>query len=455
MGMINDQIKLLIDKQLNTYKDSARIQQDKNNENDFKKSYRYREVLELIQNCIDEFDDSSSNNDILINLQGNVFEIYNTGTPFLTEGIRSLMIANVSPKKDKKYYRDSGYIGNKGLGFRSVLNWANNIKILSNNGLSIEFNQHNSNQFYESNNLFGDFAVFSYPKDMSMEVEDIKKELGHYSTRISLILFEDKFDDVSNQLNSIDHNTLLFLPKINTLKIRINDQWKTFTKITEKNIGLDYEDVIIEYKDSFEIIKTESYRVFETMEQSIRGETINIKVSYHPEIDVSNNPLYSYFKLGINLPIKWKINANFELSEEREKIKKTELNRKILERMIIFLFECAEKEAALISPTDFTILSSLIPDLLIFNEDNLSIIVPKSQIGTDESFYFTNYYKREILKYKLLPLLNETYTSYIDEPTSFQSSLIKILSFVDNIKQKTIKEPIPVIIKAFIKSTLI
>jgi hypothetical protein len=52
-------------------------------------------------------------------------------------------------------------------------------------------------------------------------------------------------------------------------------------------------------------------------------------------------------------------------------------------------------------------------------------------------------------------LLNETYTSYIDEPTSFQSSLIKILSFDDNIKQKTIKEPIPEIIQAFIKTTLI
>jgi len=455
MQIINDQIKELIDRQLNTYKDSARIQQDKNNEDDFKKSYRYREVLELIQNCIDEFDDNGDNNNILINLHGNIFEIYNTGNPFLTEGIRSLMIANVSPKKQKKYYKDTGYIGNKGLGFRSVLNWASDIKIMSANGLSIEFNQNNSNNFYENRNLQGDFAVFSYPKSTGMEIEEIKKELDCYSTKITLTLFDDKIEDVINQLNSIDYNTLLFLPKINALKITVNDSWKTFTKITEKKVDLDYEDVIIEFSDSSGFIKSESYRVYETIEQTPSGETINIKVSYHSNIDTSNNPLYSYFKLGIKLPIKWKINANFELTEEREKLKKTELNRKILERMIDFLFECAEKEATLISPADFTVLLSLIPEAQTFNEDNLSIVIPKSPAGVDNSFYFTEYYKREILNFKFLPLLNSEYSRYVDEPTSFNTSLIEKLIFDEKSKADIIKEPIPELISNFIKTKLI
>lgn len=454
MGTINNHINELINNQLNTYKDRHRIKQDKNNENDFKKSYRYREVLELIQNCIDEFDEKNSNNDILIKLKDNTFEISNTGNPFLIEGIRSLMIANVSPKKEKEFYKDTGYIGNKGLGFRSVLNWANDIKIFSQNELSIQFNQENSNQYYKTQGLVGDFAVFSYPKEIEL-TDQIRKKIDNYTTLISLSLQEDKVEDVRNQLDSIDYNTLLFLPKINTLKIIINDDWKTYTKITEKKDDFGYEDVIIQFNDSFGSEKTEEYRVYETIEQSHGGETINIKVSYHPDIDTDNNPLYSYFKLGINLPIKWKINANFELSEEREKVKKTDLNRKILERLIEFLFECAEKEANLIIPSDFAILTSLIPKSLIFNEDNLSIVVPKSYQGVDNSFYFTNYYKNKILQYKLLPLLNGEYTSYVSRPISFNTDLIEKLNFEDDLRVKIISKSIPSLISTFIPSSLI
>ena len=48
--------------------------------------------------------------------------IKNTGIGFSKEGVESLLTSNLSPK-------DNNYIGNKGLGFRSILNWAKKIHI--------------------------------------------------------------------------------------------------------------------------------------------------------------------------------------------------------------------------------------------------------------------------------------------------------------------------------------
>ncbi len=454
MTQIIEAIDTLISNQLNTYKDSARIEQDKNNEEDFKKSYRYREVLELIQNCIDEFSTDSDNNNILIKINDNIFEIYNSGTPFLVEGIRSLMIANVSPKKKKAFYKDTGYIGNKGLGFRSVLNWSTNIKILSNNGLAVQFNHNDSNQFYRSNNLYGDFSVFSYPKILDIDKNELDYQLNSYTTKITLTLLPDKVSDVENQLGSIDSNTLLFLPKINTLKIESKDGWKQYTKVSEKeNI---YEHILIEFRDSFNNTNHEEHRIYELNEKTINNETINIKVSYQKEVDTKNNPLYSFFKLGVNLPIKWKINANLELSEDREKIKKTELNRVILEKMIGFLFKCAENETQQTQTSNFALLESLIPtDGDAFNEDNLSIIIPKALNAKDDSFYFSKFYKENIIQYNLLPLLSNKYCKYIDKPSYFKTDLIKKMG-LDEFMQKTIiKEPIPPSITHFLPTSSI
>ena len=52
--------------------------------------------------------------------------VYNKGdNPFGTDGIKSLIIANLSNKTKIEY------IGNKGLGFRSILNGSDKITIMS------------------------------------------------------------------------------------------------------------------------------------------------------------------------------------------------------------------------------------------------------------------------------------------------------------------------------------
>ena len=82
--------------------------------------YNGRQLLELIQNAVDA---GAKTVTICLKTKENLLEISDSGSSFSVEGIRSLMYPGRSPK------RSGSFIGNKGLGFRSLLNWADCITI--------------------------------------------------------------------------------------------------------------------------------------------------------------------------------------------------------------------------------------------------------------------------------------------------------------------------------------
>lgn len=96
-----------------------------NNEVATVRDYEGRELLELLQNVDDAGADS-----VKIVLHGNMLTIANNGDrPFSINGYASIMRPFQSPKDgDDSKMR---YIGCKGLGFRSVLNWTSTLSIKS------------------------------------------------------------------------------------------------------------------------------------------------------------------------------------------------------------------------------------------------------------------------------------------------------------------------------------
>ncbi|MCL2101960.1 MAG: hypothetical protein FWH22_09650, partial [Fibromonadales bacterium] len=186
---INTQLNELSDKRLETFRNEPKlIKSFYHGENRLKRDYKEREILELLQNAIDAFAENEKN-EILISLLDNKFEISNTGTPFGISGIESLMTSDLSPKDKNKN------IGNKGLGFRSILNWATEVKIFSNNGLSVSFSQDTSNAFYrEKLKNQENYNFFSYPRIIDRE------ELYDYSTKIVLIFEPERKNDIQKQL---------------------------------------------------------------------------------------------------------------------------------------------------------------------------------------------------------------------------------------------------------------
>jgi hypothetical protein len=83
------------------------------------RGYRGRELVELLQNADDAGEGQADGNDVAIALIRAGLAVANAGTVFSPGGVESLMIANNSPKRLSR----SRFIGNKGLGFRSVLSW--------------------------------------------------------------------------------------------------------------------------------------------------------------------------------------------------------------------------------------------------------------------------------------------------------------------------------------------
>lgn len=103
-----------------------------NEENERKREYNGRQVLEMLQNAEDEVQDDGL---VIIKLYEDRLVIANKGNPFSKDGVESLMTPNLSSKQP-----DDTKIGSKGLGFRSLLNWSESIEIVSKD-LSIEFSK--------------------------------------------------------------------------------------------------------------------------------------------------------------------------------------------------------------------------------------------------------------------------------------------------------------------------
>lgn len=118
---MKDALTRLIESQLKTYREQpARMISDYHRENQLMGEYNGRQILEMLQNADDEGSDT-----VLIRLDEDqaVLTVANRGAPFKIAGFESLMLANLSSKTKIKY------IGNKGLGFRSLINWAHQVTI--------------------------------------------------------------------------------------------------------------------------------------------------------------------------------------------------------------------------------------------------------------------------------------------------------------------------------------
>lgn len=114
-----------VNKRINGYRNEHElIGSEYARENELGRSYKGREILELIQNAEDELTENQPK-EIFIAFDGENLSIANYGEPFSEEGISSLMYSNTSNKKNRK----KKVIGNKGTGFRSILGWADEIKI--------------------------------------------------------------------------------------------------------------------------------------------------------------------------------------------------------------------------------------------------------------------------------------------------------------------------------------
>ncbi len=127
--LTKENIEVFIKSQIISFNNVDNVVAYYNDEQQTTGDYNGRQILELLQNA-----DDAKASLVSFKLDTNNKELvfYNDGESFTLEGIKSIMIPHYSSKVS------STYIGNKGLGFRSILNWANSVSIYS-ACLKIEF----------------------------------------------------------------------------------------------------------------------------------------------------------------------------------------------------------------------------------------------------------------------------------------------------------------------------
>lgn len=374
--------------------------------------YNGRQLLELLQNCDDE-----GAKEVLIKLDttNSTISISNDGTPFSEKGYRSLFIANLSSKTSKKKY-----IGNKGLGFRSIINWSSEIEIISNN-LSLKYNPQNLKAVFE--NLFTKEErikilneeglkedVVPLPMLSIPEITQHTQNI-HNATTIVICYKELFFEDIIKQLNGLTSDLLLFLRNIESIKFLGIDGKNDIICLREE-LPADGNFV---HKEQQLILNDRIWTVYsieEELEEKYSDENKKEKELYQISIAIEQNMaysadfLYSFFPTNIKLKQPYVLHATFDLDPTRNQINDTPKNTFILKKIVAFTIDLAKhiaKEKVTYEP--------------------LKILFHPHKADTLMNFQYYDLIEDAIKTQPLFPCINETYQTlkeviFISNPMS-------------------------------------
>ena len=381
-----------------------RLESDYKEDEQRKTDYHGRELLELLQNVDDAAVNSTlSEVDVLLEYKNNVFTVANNGTVFTQETIERLCHGSASNKSDD-------FIGNKGTGFRSLLNWGKQIEIHS-GGFHIGFSQEFADQ--EFSKLLGESEII---KEQQRNVPNLYIPVLHcpfeaelvetsYDTVIRIITddsFQNDQQNIINQINSFDYKTLIFLPHITKITIKTDEYNKVVEKISKKNgkIEIHVGGTVEEYL--FYQNPDEPYiNVGKNEKRKIRS---SVAISLDEEAVYSEDTLYCFFPIrNFFTPLNCLMHATFDLNTSRDDVPFNEINKAVFEHLLKFVNKVSEEK-------------------LIFQNDRLLAIKTltptnkKSKMWNENHFDLFKYYLELLKTCKVLPTINGDFVSIAEKP---------------------------------------
>ncbi len=374
------------------------IVRDYNAAEENRNEYAGREILELLQNAVDQKDPQKAQK-VEFKLDGNRLSISNTGIPFDAAGIESIMMPNISSKRNKPEF-----IGNKGLGFRSILNWAEEIRIYS-TGLSVAFSAAIARDFFAEQGITQPTAILVAPKIIP------SRDLGDFTTTIEITLKPDSLATINYQLDEITASTFLFIENFDSLTIDQNGKIRTYLR----NQNSDKHQVTIRG-----IAGSETFdRTFDFYTESgvLGTKNYQLAVAY-PRF--ATNPdehlLYSFLPTHVSFPIPWFCHGTFELTSNRKSLVESAENITLLKKLIRLIAASAERlrlpaldEVAVFESLDRADLDSRQPRWA-----RLHSITPTASFDNDldlNDFDFDTEYQSVMQSAKIIPLARSGYTS--------------------------------------------
>ncbi len=342
-----ENIASLITKRLSTYQNDPEMFKSRyTEEKRITEDYNGRQLLELLQNA-----DDAKASEVLIewDKREQTLKISNTGEGFSIRGISSLMLPSTSTKKGKVF------IGNKGLGFRSILNWANVVNIYC-NGCKIVFSEEIAARvFHEKLKLSGsDKLQLQLDCDLNEEgipfpvlgiPEVTLHDNANWATTIELEYKKDYEDKISNQIDELKEEIILFLNNIRSLQIIIDGELHKEI-ICKKHPKNHKEYSLME-------IGSKKWNVFDSGEIELPSEyqdkKNNTKESYSLKIAITNNlnddykRLFNYFPTKVKIDLPCIIHGTFDISSNRDHLNQSKKNDFIIEQLPALFIKCIEK----------------------------------------------------------------------------------------------------------------
>lgn len=330
-----------INANLNTYKDASRIYADFKDELGTTEEYNGRQIFELLQNAEDAKTDAI---EFDLNTKEYVLTVSNKGEAFSSSGIHSLMIAHLS-SKDK-----INYIGNKGLGFRSILNWAESVSIESNNcritfseKIAAEYlntklkqtipelNQCKTKDHYNDDVI--PMPILSLP-----EIKDCNSN-SDWVTRI-IIKYRTSFqDDIISQLENFSDKVLLFLTNIKNIKY-IKDSVVMKDIHSEASTENSSVSHITLGDKEWTVFSSKNPLPEEYQDKKLKiQEHYCIKIAVSDDYDVERNYLYSYFPTQISIALPCVIHATLDIDNSRKTLNESEKNEYIISQIPDVFFD--------------------------------------------------------------------------------------------------------------------
>lgn len=175
-------------------------------------SYSGRSLIELLQNA----DDAGARSFFLEKLDDNKFVVANDGRVFTDEDMLSLCRSGVSTKK-----RKSESIGYRGIGFKSVVNYAEVVSLFSGE-INVSFSRKLTQ---ESLNSDKEVPLIRIPHNTVNEnYIDLANRL-HASGYNTVFVFETKNNTWEQEISVFDSSCMLFLNSVCNINLMCNEEY--------------------------------------------------------------------------------------------------------------------------------------------------------------------------------------------------------------------------------------
>ncbi|MEI6766895.1 MAG: DUF3883 domain-containing protein [Bacteroidota bacterium] len=387
-------------------------------------AYNGRQLLEMLQNA-DDACENAKNKKVLIRLSDNILTIANNGEPFNEDGFRSIIYSNLSSKTLQQ-----NKIGQKGLGFRSILSWADEV-IINSGGTTIGFSKAIAKRFLENliseseniSNFLKNKSKVKYPI-ATLRVPELKSEknikIDDYDTTITIKLNEKIIDEVQLQIFSIiNKETLIFLNHIEEIEIDSPESKIIFKKSFPNSTK---EIVTVESKNLLSGCAENKTWHIKSRSGVHKDKNYELEIAWNDEFSDTENVLFSYFKTEVRFPFPALLHGTFELSQDRNQLlNDTEGHNEYLTGE---LAELLIETAIWIASESLN--SSYLPlKLLNIDFDKIDSVLHK--------FNFKETLFAKIKSSTIFPNVNNRYFSYSLKPV-FYNSPIASIAFGDDVE---------------------